>query len=61
MRLRFLKLAGGEEKRSIGMSHVRFDADGRVELHQDFWDSAAGLWEHVPGLGGLLKLAKRRL
>jgi hypothetical protein len=61
MRLRFVKLAGGEEQRSIGMSHVRFDADGRVVLQQDFWDSAAGLWEHVPGLGGLLRLAKRRL
>lgn len=61
MRLRFKRLAGGEERRSIGMSHVRFDAEGRAVLHQDFWDSAAGLWEHVPGLGGLLRLAKRRL
>lgn len=61
MRLRFKRLAGGEERRSIGMSHVRFDAEGRAVLHQDFWDSAAGLWEHVPGIGGLLRLAKRRL
>jgi limonene-1,2-epoxide hydrolase len=61
MRLRFKRLAGGDEQVSIGMSHVRFDADGRVVLHQDFWDSAAGLWEHLPGLGGVLRFAKRRL
>jgi len=61
MRLRFAKLAGGEPKVSIGVSHLRFDAAGRAVLHQDFWDSAGGLWEHVPGLGALLRYAKRRL
>jgi hypothetical protein len=61
MRLRFAKLAGGEPKVSIGVSHVRFDAEGRVVMHQDFWDSASGLWEHVPGIGALLRFAKRRL
>lgn len=61
MTIRFKRFASGEETRSIGMSHIRFDAEGRVVLHQDFWDSSAGLFEHVPGLGFLLRRAKSRL
>lgn len=48
-------------KRSVGMSHIRFDADGKVILHQDFWDSTGGLFEHVPGLGWMLRSVKSRL
>ena len=61
MTIRFKKLASGEETRSIGMSHVRFDAAGKVVLHQDFWDSAGGLFEHVPALGWMLRRVKSRL
>ena len=43
------------------MSHIRFGADGKVVLHQDFWDSSGGLFEHVPGLGWMLRKAKARL
>jgi hypothetical protein len=41
------------------MSRVRFDAGGRVVLHQDYWDSASGLFEHVPVLGGLIRAVKK--
>ncbi len=61
MTIRFKKLANGEDKRSIGMTHVRFNAQGRVVLHQDYWDSSAGLFEHVPALGWVLRRAKSRL
>lgn len=61
MTIRFKHLARGEDKRSIGMSHVRFDREGKVLLHQDFWDSSAGLFEHVPALGWMLRSAKKRL
>lgn len=61
MTLRFKRLARGEDKSSIGMSHVRFDDEGKVVLHQDFWDSTAGLFEHVPVLGSVLRRAKKRL
>lgn len=55
------RLAAGRSITSAGMSHVRFDAAGRVVLHQDFWDSAGGLYEHVPALGWALRRAKSRL
>lgn len=38
-----------------GASVVRFDADGRVALHHDYWDPAQGLYEKLPVLGGLMR------
>ncbi len=55
------KLAGGKELVSIGMSHVIFDSEGKVLLHQDFWDSTTGLFEHIPVLGGGIRIVKKRL
>lgn len=46
---------------TIGMSHLRFDADGRVILHQDYWDSTEGLFVHIPFLGGLVRWTRNRL
>jgi hypothetical protein len=61
MTIRFKQLARGEDTRSVGMSHVRFDSAGKVVLHQDFWDSTGGLFEYVPALGWMLRRAKHRL
>ena len=36
-------LADGSPMVSYGMTQFRFDADGRVLLHRDFWDAATGL------------------
>lgn len=61
MTIRFKQFARGEDTRSVGMTHVRFDAAGKVVLHQDFWDSVGGLFEHVPGLGWILRRAKHKV
>lgn len=61
MRLRFARLDRGTTHSSVGMSHLRFDRDGRVVLHQDFWDPVSGLFEHVPALGWLLRQVKGRI
>lgn len=55
------KLAGGEPIRTIGMSQLRFDDEGRVVLHQDFWDSTRGIFEHIPVVGGQVRFIKKRL
>lgn len=55
------KLAGGRPIRTIGMSQLRFDDEGRVVLHQDFWDSTRGIFEHIPVVGGQLRFIKNRL
>ncbi len=61
MTVRFKRLDKGVDKLSVGMTHVRFDAAGRVVLHQDFWDSTGGFFEHVPALGWALRRTKQRL
>lgn len=44
-----------------GMTHVRFDEDGRVMEHIDHWDPARQLYEHIPVLGIFLRGLRRRL
>lgn len=61
MMIRFRKFAKGQDTWSIGMSHLRFDRDGRVAYHQDYWDSASGLFEHVPLLGQGIRVIKARV
>lgn len=48
------ELAGGEPVTTYGMSHFRFDSEGKVILHQDFWDASAGFFEQMPGLGAVI-------
>jgi len=48
---------GSIDSTSIGMSHLRFDENGRIVLHQDFWDSASGLYRHLPVIGPLMRRA----
>lgn len=60
MDTRLKKLRAGETIRTIGITLIRFDAQGRVVLHQDFWDSTAGVYEHVPVLGTAIRGIKAK-
>ena len=44
-----------------GTSRLRFDADGRVAEHIDYWDAAGELYARLPLLGGLMRLLRRAL
>lgn len=61
MGIRFKKFHKGTTQESIGMSHLRFDKEGRVVYHQDYWDSGANLFEKIPLLGSGIRAVKRRL
>lgn len=61
MHIRFKKFHKGETQSSIGMTHLRFDREGRVAYHQDYWDSGANLFEKIPVLGSGIRAVKRRL
>ena len=43
-----------------GATHLRFAADGRVNLHRDYWDAAEELYEKLPVLGGVMRFLKQR-
>jgi hypothetical protein len=36
---------------SVGMTHLRFNEDGQIILHQDFWDGADAFYQHLPVIG----------
>ena len=55
------RINGGDVVESIGMTHIRFDAAGRVILHQDYWDSGDGLFGRVPVVGWMIRSLKARM
>jgi len=54
------KRRGGTLQTVHGGSHLRFDAQGRVQLHRDYWDAAEELYEKLPLVGALMRWLKRR-
>ena len=46
--------------KTIGITHLRFDRNGHVVLHQDFWDTGLGFYQHIPVLGGVIKSINKR-
>lgn len=58
---RFRRQGRLEEMLVQGVSHLHYDADGRVALHQDHWDPASQLYEQLPVLGSVLRWLRRRL
>lgn len=55
--------AFGLEPRRItvcGVSHLVFDAHGRVVRHRDYWDPAEELYARLPLIGPLMRWLRRR-
>ena len=44
-----------------GVTHLRFDGNGRILYHRDLFDAAEGFYETLPVLGGMIRMVKRRL
>jgi len=44
-----------------GVSHLKFDADGQVVFHRDYWDTAEELYIKLPVLGLLMRGLRRAL
>lgn len=51
----------GPEQVIQGVSHLKFDDDGRVNFHRDYWDAASELYMKLPGISLLLRLLRRKL
>ena len=54
------KAARGEVIKTIGISHVRFNTDGKVVFQQDYWDSSAML-DRLPVVGYWTRMVKDRI
>lgn len=59
MVIRTPNLAGGRALTTAGLSQLRFDRQGRIILHQDFWDPGAGIYQHLPLLGPAIRFVNR--
>lgn len=44
-----------------GATRLRFDAQGLITDHRDYWDAAEELYEKLPLLGSLMRWLKRRV
>ncbi len=55
MEIRTKNLAGGKPIITEGISQLLFDGDGRILLHQDFWNPATGIYQHLPLLGPAIR------
>ena len=44
-----------------GASHLKFDAEGRIVYHRDYWDTAEELYAKLPLIGPVMRYLKRRL
>ena len=51
----------GVVHRSMGASRMRFNEQGKVVFHQDYWDPTDLVWSRVPVAAPLLRWVKNRL
>lgn len=61
MRLDFKKTPVGTWEESMGMSHMRFDGEGRVIFHQDYWDPTDIVYRRIPIARQLINFVKKKL
>ena len=52
---------GGGTQVIRGVSHLKFDAAGKVNYHRDYWDAAEELYMKLPVLGMLMRGLRRAL
>ncbi|HIL23018.1 MAG TPA: nuclear transport factor 2 family protein [Alcanivorax sp.] len=55
MEARFSLLGSERLSRTIGISQLRFNAQGQVVFQQDFWDSSQGVDQHLPVIGPMTR------
>ena len=51
---------GEAGQHSMGLTHLRYNDQGQVIFHHDYWDSADVLVPRVPVANGLIELVRRR-
>ena len=44
-----------------GVSHLRFNVEGKVSYHRDYWDTGEELYAKLPLIGGAVRLLRRAI
>jgi len=44
-----------------GISHLKFDAEGKVFYHRDYWDAAEELYEKLPLIGSIFRFLHKAI
>lgn len=57
----FKSKANSAPVNSVGMTHLRFNSQGKIILHQDYWDGVEGFYRTVPVLGFMLERIRKAL
>lgn len=61
MRLDFKKTPTGTWEESIGITHMRFNAEGKVIFHQDYWDPTDIVYRRIPIAKQLIAFVKGKM
>ena len=61
MDMQFSTTGSNIHSQSIGMTQLRFNKDGKIIFHQDFWDGAEGFYQHLPLIGFAVRKVRSRL
>lgn len=59
-RFRFRRFDRGTWQTVRGSSHLRYDEQGLVDYHRDYWDTAEELYEKIPGIGAMMRWLRRQ-
>lgn len=61
MRLDFKKTPPGTWEESIGVSRMRFNSEGKVIFHQDYWDPTDIVYRRIPIAKQLIAYVKSKM
>ena len=61
MAIDFKKTPPGTWEESMGVSHFRFNSEGKVIFHQDYWDPTDIVYKRIPLVKQLIAYVKRKL
>ena len=61
MRLDFKKTPPDTWEESIGVSHMRFNSEGKVIFHQDYWDPTDIVYRRIPIAKQLIAFVKGKM
>ena len=61
MRLDFKKTPTGTWEESIGVTRMRFNNEGKVIFHQDYWDPTDIVYRRIPIARGMIAFVKGKM